>query len=640
MKNVQNTLTHSSHLKWRRFAGLTPEIHLGDIEANYQSIVKLYTEACAQQTLVAVTPELALTGYGLGDMHSHQHVLDKQLNYVQLLAQATKNQSTVLVVGAAIVFKQKLYNCAVVMARGKVIGIVPKQHLPNYSEFYEQRWFVSGKGLSQEMVMIDKQVIPFGADLLFAAAQMTFGIEICEDLWTTDPPSRGLTEAGAEVILNLSASPDAVGKDKKRRDLVTQTSERLMCGYVYASSDMTDSTTDIVMSGHGMIAELGSMLNERESLTTSKRILIADIDISHIQHERRNNTSYHAATNQIRVIDCQVDQKELSTYARSIKPHPFIPEELAVRREVCEHILKLQSAGLAMRTRAMHGKIPLVIGLSGGLDSTLALLVAAQTCRRNNWPMKMIHTISMPTKNNSKRTRANADLLARAIGTTHQVIPIEGITKSFFGALSHDETTEDITFENIQARARTTLLFDYANKVGGLVVGTGDMSELALGWCTFNGDHMSSYAVNGGVPKTLVQYIVRAAAEMDIFSTARIPLLDILDTPISPELKSGGAEQQSTESLIGPYELHDFFLYHLLRWGSGKSVIFASACIAFENIYTQTDIKRWLDVFCKRFVSQQFKRNCLPDGVKVGRIALSPRGDWRMPSDATLALLN
>lgn len=560
------------------------------------------------------------------------------------LAEATKGQQTCLVVGAPLEFMGKLFNCAVVLASGEIVGVVPKQYLANYNEFYEQRWFTSGKNLIDKDIKISNLAVPFGTNQIFKIGDVAIGIEICEDLWVADPPSRKLAEAGAEVICNLSSSTEIVGKGQIRRALVSQTADRLLCGYVYSSSDPSESTADVIMSGHVIISEFDWIIAERQPLAEDSRLLVGDIDISHIRRERKNNQSWTPSyEEQFRTRECAISMPSIPWPTnRSVDPMPFVPNDQAERQTVTSHILNIQAHGLKKRMEVIKasGSYPkIVIGLSGGLDSTLALLVAAKTCDLLKIPRSAVHTITMPALSSSARTQDNATLLAASIGSTHEVIPIQELVKSQLDALGHDGESQDITYENTQARTRTELLFNRSNQIGGLVLGTGDLSELALGWCTFNGDHMSNYAVNSGVPKTLVRYIVETASLSDEFMSAKNVLEDILATPISPELTGDGKLSQETEDIIGPYKLHDFFIYHLLRWGSSQSEIYALAQLAFDGSYKTADIEKWLKVFCNRFVTQQFKRNAIPDGVKVGRVSLSPRGDLRFPSDADLNIL-
>ena len=628
---------------WRRAAVLTPLMSVGNTNRNVKNISELYKQAALSDALIAVTPELALTSYSLADAFGFAHIWNDVQTGLATLAESTKKHNTVLVVGTPIEHRDNLYNCAVVISKGEIRGVVPKQHLANYSEFYEKRWFNSGAGITDSAISINDETVPFGVDLLFSAGDVVFGAEICEDLWVADPPSRKLTQAGAHIVVNLSSSTEIVGKSAVRRALVSQTADRLMCGYVYASSDASESTADVIMSGHALISEFDWILAERKPLSLDERVLIADFDIAHIKQERRKNQSWQSDnTSTYRIIDTATQQVQPAIPIRTVDPHPFTPSDENERQEVANHILNLQAHGLKKRLSHIgsSGKYPkIVLGLSGGLDSTLALLAAARACDLLRIPRTTIHTITMPATASSARTQDNATLLAKAIGTTHEVIAIQKLVDDQLDALGHNRKTQDITYENTQARTRTELLFNRANQVGGIVLGTGDLSELALGWCTYNGDHMSNYAVNAGVPKTLVRYIVKAASLNEEFVSAKEVLYDILETPVSPELTGNGVLSQETESLIGPYELHDFFIYHLLRWGAGRREILSLAILAFTDIYKPREIDKWLDVFCKRFISQQFKRNCMPDGVKVGRVALSPRGDLRFPSDADLTLL-
>ncbi|MBP9738856.1 NAD(+) synthase [Candidatus Saccharibacteria bacterium] len=627
----------------RRVAVLTPEVIVGDTSTNADRIIDLYTQAVHSGVAAAVTPELAVTSYSLADGFALNATMNQVKAGLLKLANATKNTQTTLIVGTPIEFENKLYNCAVVLSGGKIIGIVPKQYLANYSEFYEQRWFTSGKDIANSSIELGGAPIPFGTDLLFKIGDITCGIEICEDLWVADPPSRKLAQAGAEVIFNLSSSTEIVGKGAIRRALVSQTADRLLCCYVYASSDSSESTADVIMSGHALISEFDWILAERKPLSEGNRVLIADIDITHIRRERRKNQSWEPKGMQnFQTLGSAISPQPITQTVRPIDPHPFTPSDTVERHAVSRHILNLQAHGLKKRMAhiASGGTYPkILLGLSGGLDSTLALLAATRACDLLGVPRKTIHTLTMPAYASSERTQDNASLLAQAIGTTHEVIPIQKLVDAQLKLLGHDGKTQDIAYENVQARARTELLFNRSNQVGGLVLGTGDLSELALGWCTYNGDHMSNYAVNAGIPKTLVRYIVETASLDVEFKDAKTILEDILDTPVSPELTGNGTLSQETENLIGPYELHDFFIYHLLRWGNTRTEILRLAQSAFSGDYDEDEITKWLNLFCKRFITQQFKRNCMPDGVKVGRVALSPRGDLRFPSDASINML-
>lgn len=640
----QTKLSPNTYPHWRRLSVLTPEVTVGSVTKNVAGISKLYSKAAECNALIALTPELSLTSYSLADGFGFTTLQQEVADGLAALAKLTQSSQTVLVVGAPILFANKLYNCAVVIAGGVLVGIVPKQYLANYSEFYERRWFTSGKSIMNQVIVMNGTEVPFGINQLFAAGDTTFGVEICEDVWVADPPSRKLAQAGAEVICNLSSSTEIVGKGDVRRALVAQTADRLLASYMYASSDPSESTSDVIMSGHAMISEFDWIIAEREPLTEGDRVLIADIDITHIRRERQKNQSWTPRYLDVyNRLDCGVKPAQLKTTYRLVDPQPFTPSDQIERQSVTKHILNLQAHGLKKRMQQVASDAKaypkIVLGLSGGLDSTLALLVAARACDLLGAPRNTIHTITMPANASSARTQDNATVLAKAIGTTHEMIPIQALVDAQLQALGHDGKTQDITFENTQARTRTELLFNRANQVGGLVLGTGDLSELALGWCTYNGDHMSNYAVNVGVPKTLVRFIVETASLSSEFAAAKKTLQDILDTPVSPELTGDGTLSQETENIVGPYELHDFFIYHLLRWGAGRADILALAKLAFAGRYPIPEITKWLDVFCRRFVTQQFKRNCLPDGVKIGRVALSPRGDLRFPSDADLNML-
>lgn len=593
--NMKNSQSSPIYPHWRRVAVLTPEVTVGNTTANVREITKLYLQAVEQNVAIALTPELSLTSYSLADGFGFTTLASEVAHGLTTLAKTTKGSHTVLVVGAPLEWQGKLYNCGVVLAAGAIVGIVPKQHLANYAEFYEKRWFTSGKGVVDQKVVIDGKDVPFGTNQLFVAGDITFGVEICEDVWVADPPSRKLTQAGAEIICNLSSSTEIVGKGDIRRALVTSTADRLLAAYLYASSDPSESTSDVIMSGHAIISEFDWIVAEREPLAEDKRMLVTDIDIAHIRRERKKNQSWEPQNvdEYIRQA-CLVDVNPITKTLRTVDPRPFVPSDNVERQAVTKHILNLQAHGLKKRMQQIAGNSKsypkIVLGLSGGLDSTLALLVAARACDLLKIPRSTIHTLTMPATASSARTQDNATLLAKAIGTTHEMIPIQKLVDEQLKALGHDVKTQDITFENTQARTRTELLFNRSNQVGGLVLGTGDLSELALGWCTYNGDHMSNYAVNAGIPKTLVRYIVETASLSDEFANAKKTLEDILDTPVSPELTGDGTLSQETEEIVGPYELHDFFVYHLLRWGAGRDDMRALAEVAFKGTYEAKEI--------------------------------------------------
>ncbi len=634
---VMNHRTYDPTKSYLRVATATPEVAIGDSTANEQAIIALFSEAVKKHVSLVTFPELCITGYSLGDTVRQTALLDSALNSLTRLAEITKNISTAMVVGLPMTHNDRLYNVAALLADGQVKGFVTKSNLPNYGEFYEQRWYQSFTGTSTHDFM--GLTVPFGQNLLFKVANSLIGIEICEDMWVADQPSRKLALAGAIVIVNPSASPELVGKSNYRTELVKMTSAQQRTAYVYSGADWTESTTDIVMSGHALIAENGSLVAERAPFTKNSRLLIADIDTNHLAHDRMQDTTA-TKTTEITKVDTLVARTQTDCLRTAPKSY-FLPnaENETARTARLERIFDIQAHGLARRIKAAKSQ-HIVLGLSGGLDSTLALLVACRAAQVLNITNKdFVQALTMPGPASSNRTQNNATQLAGALGVTSRTIPITDIANTERQALQH-QGEQDITYENVQARARTSLLFNYANKVGGIVLGTGDLSELVLGWCTFNGDHMSHYNVNASVPKTLIRDVVRYAAGLPENIKAKNLLQDILDTPISPELTTagkGGISQQ-TESLVGPYELNDFFLWHVLRYGDEPAKISYIATETFADTYTKSEIDGWLAKFYERFARNQFKRSVMPDGPKVGSVSVSPRGDWRMPSDMSSAL--
>lgn len=628
-----------AHEHYMRLATACPEVELADVKTNVERITDLYDEAVENNVSLVVFPELSITGYTIGDIVQNQKLLNDAEAGLVRLADKTAETSTVAVVGLPLRVGNGLFNCAAVLARGEIKGVVPKQNMPNYSEFYEGRWYQKWDQ-PDTMITVDGTDVPFGNGLLFDVGGITAGVEICEDLWVRDAPSRLQAEHGAIVIANPSASNELVGKANYRRQLVSQQSARLMAAYAYASCDPSESTTDVVMSGHQIIAENGRIVSERKPLSfDDERLHLADIDIDHIQHERIRDNNFVTRLGAT-VVACTVEQPVFEPKP-SVVRDPFFPanESVEARTERFDTIIGIQAMGLAQRLKKTSGKV--VLGLSGGLDSTLALLVAAESARMlDKKPGDIITTLTMPGMASSDRTQTNAQKLAIALEIPNEYIPIEGITKEEFQALKHDGITQDITYENVQARARTELLFNYANKNGGLVLGTGDLSEIALGWCTYNGDQMNHYNPNATIPKTLVRHLVRFVSQKPEFTEAKTILEDILDTPVSPELTTSteGEITQTTEDIIGPYELHDFFLTYLIRWGDEPDKIRFLANIAFAPDYDSDEINHWLALFLDRFTKSQFKRSPMPDGAKVGTVALNPKGDWRMPSDMKPAL--
>lgn len=614
-----------------RAAAVTPAIKTADCAHNAQAVLSLINER-PQDTSLMVFPELCLTGYTCGDLFLQQTLLQAAEAALQTILQQTADVPCVLVLGLPVAVGAAVYNCAAVCCRGLLLGLVPKRHLPTYSEFYESRHFTAPADGLRLPVRLAGQDTLLCASQLFCCRelpQFVLGVEICEDLWVADPPSGTLARQGATVLANLSASDEAIGKDAYRRSLVSMQSARLCAGYVYADAGEGESTTDLVFSGQNLIAENGVLLAESRRYTTG--ILSTELDLDRLLAERRRLTTFTPLP-ACHTVFFSLPIKEL-TLTRRIPAYPFVPEDNREKDARCEDILSIQAEGLASRLRHTHACA--VLGLSGGLDSSLALLVTVRAFDRIGRSRKEIHAVTMPCFGTTSRTRNNARVLAQACGVTlHEIAIGESVTQHL-SDIGH-EGAHDITYENAQARERTQVLMDLANRFGGLVIGTGDLSELALGWATYNGDHMSMYGVNASVPKTLVRSLTSYEARR-LGGAIETALLDVLDTPVSPELlpPENGEIAQKTEQLVGPYALHDFFLYYLLRFGFPPEKIFRLAVIAFQGVYEPTVIKQWLCVFLRRFFAQQFKRSCLPDGPRVGSVALSPRGDWRMPSDAS-----
>lgn len=636
-----------------KVAAAVPQVRVADCHYNTQQVEQIMARAEGMGVKIVCFPELNITGYSCQDLFQQQLLLEEAEAALLHLLEFSRNLDIIAIVGVPIAHKGCLYNCAAVLRHGKICGLVPKTYIPNYNEFYEQRWFTSGAHLGAgQTFKFCGQNIPFGTALLFETGDVKFGIELCEDLWAVVPPSSLLALAGADVVFNLSASNELTGKANYLKNLVCGQSARALCGYVYSSCGWGESTQDVVFSGRCYIAENGNLLAEGEPFKQEEQILTSEINIEVLRHERLVNTSFseahglmslHNSFNEYQVIEIEdiVAQETIEQLSRPVNPLPFVPigEDLNFR---CEEILSIQSEGLAGRLRHTHAQT-VVIGISGGLDSTLALLVAVNAFDRLGLDRRGIVGITMPGFGTTDRTYYNAVELMKSLGITIREINIREACEQHFRDIGHDAQIHDVTYENSQARERTQILMDAANQMNAFVVGTGDLSELALGWATYNGDHMSMYGVNASVPKTLVQHIVKWVAEHVADEYSKRILLDIVDTPISPELipaDSDGNILQKTEDLVGPYELHDFFLYHTLRYGLRPSGIYELAKRAFDGsdprVCTHSDetIKKWLTVFFRRFFSQQFKRSCLPDGPKVGSCSLSPRGDWRMPSDA------
>lgn len=622
-----------------RAAAASPGLRVADVAYNTQEIIKSMREYAARNAQLLCLPEFCLTGYTCSDLFLQETLIcGAEQGLAEILA-ASCGLNLVTVVGLPVRRNGKLYNCAAVVCDGKLLGLVPKTHLPNYSEFYEKRHFLPGPAQASPMELAGQQTL-FGTNLLFACRQMpefVLGVEICEDLWAPIPPSCTHALAGATVIANLSASDETVGKASYRRDLVCGQSARLLCGYLYADAGHGESTTDMTFAAHDLIAENGTLLAEAGPFEDGRAV--TELDLGRMVQERTRNTTFEPHTEGYTTVSFDLEPVEVPL-TRKVSPTPFVPRDDAARAERCELILRIQAEGLAKRMEHTHARCA-VVGISGGLDSCLALLVAVRACHILGRDPRDIVAITMPCFGTSKRTRSNAEILCEALDVSFQEINITATVQSHFADIGQDPETYDVTFENCQARVRTLELMDYANKNGGFVIGTGDLSELALGWATYNGDHMSMYGVNAGVPKTLVRHIVRYVADTCGKETLSRVLLDILDTPVSPELLPAAADgsfSQQTEKLVGPYELHDFYLYYVLRFGFGPKKIYHLALAAFAGRYEPEVLLAWLNNFYRRFFAQQFKRSCLPDGPKVGSVTLSPRADWRMPSDACNAL--
>ena len=625
-----------------KVAAAVPAVRVADVEYNVQEMEKLIALASGDGVELLCFPELSLTGYTCQDLFKEKLLLDKAEEGLLRLLDFTRQLDIVCVVGLPVLAGGLLLNCAAVIQSGSLLGVVPKTYLPNYGEFYEKRWFASSQDLNDtEIYLAGSPVLMSAQPKLFQLGDVKFGVEICEDVWAPLPPSNNLTMAGADIILNLSASDELIGKHRYLRSLVAQQSARTMSGYVYASSGFGESTQDVVYGGNAMIFENGHLLAEGERFLFQPQLQSAQIDVERLRAERHTNSTFINAQRHAHavVIHAKTIIDNDFSLTRPVDPHPFIPADEAMG-ETCEDILNIQTAGLAKRllhTRMEH----VVVGISGGLDSTLALLVCVRTFDKLGLDRKGIVGVTMPGFGTTDRTHDNAASLMQSLGISQMEISIAKAVNQHFQDIGHDANVHDATYENSQARERTQILMDLANKCNALVVGTGDLSELALGWATYNGDHMSMYGVNAGIPKTLIQYLVRYIARQPQFAAVKDTLIDIVETPISPELTPADAEgniKQKTEDLVGPYELHDFFLYYLLRYGFRPAKIFMLAQKAFQGTYTDDVIKKWLTTFCRRFFSQQFKRSCLPDGPKVGSVSLSPRGDWRMASDASSAL--
>ena len=624
-----------------KVAAAIPTVRVADPQANGQQLSALINQAAAQSVRAVVFPELCLTGYTCGDLFTKPLLLDRAEEALADLLRQSAKKDIVFMVGLPVRAGSVLLNAAVVCYKGKILGLVPKTYLPNYAEFYEQRWFTSADQWSGTEVTLCGQTVPAGTDLLFKTAGYTFGVEICEDVWSVIPPSSQAALQGAEIIFNLSASNALTGKHAYVRQLITQQSARLLGGYVYASCGFGESTTDVVFGSNALICENGSLLAASKRFCLDSQFISTELDVERLRNERQKNTSFRvqsASETAVPYETISIHQPELAVknLTRAVSPTPFVPSGAALH-DNCEEIFNIQTTALA--TRLTHAGISTVtVGISGGLDSTLALLVCAKTFDKLNLPRKNIVGVTMPGFGTTDRTYKNALALMKNLGVTQREISIKKACLQHFADIGHNANKKDVTYENAQARERTQILMDVANQTGGIVVGTGDLSELALGWATYNGDHMSMYGVNAGIPKTLVRSLVSWIAAYEADKKTNAILQDIIDTPISPELlpaDKDGKITQKTEDLVGPYELHDFFLFYFLRHDFGPAKIYFLARQAFSGKFTATEIKKWLKIFFRRFFAQQFKRSCLPDGPKVGSVGISPRGDWRMPSDAT-----
>jgi len=628
-----------------RVGAAVPSLALGNVKENMKRHLAMMREAKEKHVSIVTFPELSLTGYTCGDLFFQRRLLDDVTDALIALKDEMP-EGILAVVGAPLEIEGALYNCAVVLHKGEIISAVPKTFLPNNGEFYEKRWFQSGDARRDASVAIPKLKTDVCRQAIFETGDgVRFGIELCEDLWAPLPPSTMLSVEGAEIILNLSASNELLSKREYRQQLISQQSARCQCGYVYVSAGMGESSSDLVFSGHSVIASCGTVIRESEGYLADNYLMTADIDIDRIRADRMKQSSFADCAAQVRAMWKQ-EPNILRTMENALLPddaapdyhvskHPFIPSDKASRQLRCAQILAMQATALARRLAVTGGKV--VVGISGGLDSTLALLAACKAVDMLHLPRTNILGITMPCFGTTDRTYHNALDLMTSLGVSQREIPIHNAVRQHFADIGHDESDHSVTYENCQARERTQVLMDVANKIGAIVLGTGDLSEIALGWCTYNADHMSMYGVNSGVPKTLVRWVIQTAAENEAFSSSRECLQSILDTPISPELlppDEKGNILQQTEDVVGPYALHDFFLYYAIRFGYPPKKVFDLCCIAFQDDFSCETILKWLKNFYRRFWTQQFKRNCMPDGVKIGSIALSPRGDWRMPSDA------
>lgn len=623
-----------------KVCAVSPRVTVAGVQSNLNAALQEIEKANKNNVQILVFPELFLSGYTCGDLFLQTALQDACKSALTAVCRATENSALVVVIGLPLKFGASLYNCAAVVQNGMVVAVVPKTYIPNYNEYYEKRWFASGDGVNGT-IKLNEQEVPFGQTLVRLSDDAVLGVELCEDLWTPSTPSTSLALSGANIIVNLSASNEVVTKNDYRKNLICMQSAKDFCAYIYASAGVGESTTDLVFSGACTVAENGALLSEGERFAFNGSMAEACIDIEKLNAERAHNTSFTDAAKKLKEklsevsTPVEVSDLEYNEVNRSFDPHPFVPSDTAEKDERCREILSIQSHALAKRMSHIGAK-KAIIGISGGLDSTLALLVTARALKIINLPNENMICVTMPGFGTTDRTYQNAVDLIHAFGATFMEISIRNAARGHMADIGHDESVHDITYENTQARERTQILMDLANKHGAVLVGTGDLSELALGWCTYNADHMSMYGVNAGVPKTLVRHLVRNEAQQLPEEISKI-LNDILDTPVSPELlppDENGNIQQKTEETLGPYEVHDFYLYHFLRFGTRPEKLLFMASRAFAGIYSEEQLKNWLKLFVRRFFTNQFKRSCLPDGPKVGSVSLSPRGDWRMPSDA------
>ena len=619
---------------YHRIAVAVHRTTVANPSANADEVIALSTKASEQSCSVVLFPELTLTGYTASDLFGMQRLHIAQDEALERILRETQDISTVILIGYALLHRDKLYNTALLLQNGKILGCVPKSYIPNKKEFYEKRHFLSGIDIVEQSVTIVGDSVPFGVDLIFEdGADITIGVEICEDLWAVTPPSLSLASAGANLLLNLSASNELIGKSEYREELVRTQSARCMAVYAYSSAGVGESTTDTVFGGDSIISEYGFSVARGDRFGMSSSLTTADVDMQKLKWLRLNDSSYCDSTSSTYRSIALSTTPTIEELHREISSTPFVPSSYADKQHRCDEIVHIQAHGLIRRMRQAHIS-KAIIGISGGLDSTLALLSTYRAFEMMGWSSRDIIAITMPGFGTTSRTKSNAIELCQALGVTLEEVDIRPIALAEFEAIGHDRDIHDVTYENVQARARTAILMNSANKLSGLVIGTGDLSEIALGWSTYNGDHMSMYSLNCGIPKTLIKYVIEYYKSDERISHI---IDDILDTPISPELLPHKDDEivQETESIVGPYELHDFFLYHFIKYGATVEKILFLALHAFGEKYSEETISKWLKLFMRRFFTQQFKRSCMPDGPKVGTVSLSPRADWRMPSDSS-----